>query len=118
MIRLTLKDAPSVPLEAEALSPDIIATLTVDEIRALPVHLGKRQRRVDEFFEVEGETGDELEIRGDVQRVKWIGRGMTRGIVRIHGNAGMHLGSAMSGGTIEVSGDAGDWLGAEMGGGM
>jgi formylmethanofuran dehydrogenase subunit C len=118
MIRLILKDAPPVPLEAEALSPDTIATLTVDEIRALPVHLGKRQRRVDEFFDVEGEAGDELEIRGDLHRVKWIGRGMSRGTLRIDGNAGMHLGSAMSGGTIEVTGDAGDWLGAEMSGGM
>ena len=118
MIRLTLREAPSVPLEAEALSPDTIAALTFDEIRALPVQLGKRQRRVDDFFDVEGDPGDELEIRGDAQRVKWIGRGMTRGTLRIQGNAGMHLGSAMSGGTIEVSGDVGDWLGAEMTGGM
>lgn len=118
MIRLTLKEAPSVPLEAEVLTPDTIAALTIEEIRALPLHLGKRQRRLDEFFEVEGDPGAELEIRGDAQRVKWIGRGMTRGTLRIHGNAGMHLGSAMTGGTIEVSGDAGDWLGAEMSGGL
>jgi formylmethanofuran dehydrogenase subunit C len=118
MIRFTLKKPPCVPLETEVLSPDTLASLTVDQIRALPVHLGKRQRRVDEFFEIEGEGGDEVEICGDLHRVKWIGRGMTRGTVRIHGNAGMHLGSAMSGGTIEVSGDVGDWLGAEMIGGL
>src|SRR4029453_8552066 len=89
MIRLTLKEAPSVPLEAEALSPDTMAALTIEEIRALPLHLGQRHRRVDEFFEVEGAPGAELEIRGDAQRVKWIGRGMTGGTLRIHGNAGM-----------------------------
>src|SRR6266446_173871 len=100
------------------LSPDAIAPLTIDEIRALPVYLGKRQRRVDDFFTVEGEPGDELEIRGDARRVKWIGRGMTRGRIRIHGNAGMHLGASMKGGSIDVSGDAGDWLGAEMSGGF
>src|SRR5262249_26599950 len=118
MIRLTVKETPGVPLEAEALSPDTIAPLTMDEIRALPVHLGKRQRRLDDFFAVDGEPGDELEVRGDVGRVKWIGRGMTRGAIRIDGHAGMHLGSAMKGGVIEVSGDAGDWLGAEMSGGV
>ena len=118
MIRLTLREAPTVPLEAEALLPDTCAALTLTDIRALPVHLGKRQRRLDEFFDVEGKPDDELEIRGDLQRVKWIGRGMTRGTIRIHGNAGMHLGSAMSGGAIEVWGDVGDWLGAEMAGGM
>jgi len=118
MITLTLKEPPPVPLEAEMLSPDAIAPLTIEEVRALPVYLGKRQRRVDDLFTVEGEPGDELEIRGDARRVKWIGRGMTRGRIRIQGNAGMHLGGSMKGGSIDVSGDAGDWLGAEMSGGV
>src|SRR3954471_15682594 len=117
MITLTLAEAPSVPLEADALSPDTIASLTIEEVRALPIQLGKRQRRVDDFFAVDGEPGDEVELRGDLARVKWIGRAMTRGVLRIRGNAGMHLGSAMAGGSIEVFGDAGDWLGAEMSGG-
>src|SRR5258707_2877504 len=98
--------------------PDKFAQLPIEEIRALPVYLGKRQRRVDDFFTVEGEPGDELEIRGDARRVKWIGRGMSRGRIRIQGNAGMHLGGSMKGGAIDVSGDAGDWLGAEMSGGF
>jgi formylmethanofuran dehydrogenase subunit C len=116
--RLTLKEPPSVPLEAEMITPDAFASLTIGEIRALPVYLGKRRRRLDDFFVVDGEPGDVLEIHGDARRVKWIGRGMTRGRVRIQGDAGMHLGSAMTGGAIEVSGDAGDWLGAEMSGGF
>jgi formylmethanofuran dehydrogenase subunit C len=115
---LTLKERPHVPLEAEVLSPDILAPLGHDEVRGLPVVLGKRQYRVDDFFEVEGAGGEELEIRGDVGRVKWIGRGMTRGRIRIEGNAGMHLGAHMKGGTIEVSGNASDWVGAEMRGGL
>jgi formylmethanofuran dehydrogenase subunit C len=117
-ITFTLKQQPHVPLEAEALSPDVVAPLGHDEVRALPVVLGKRQYRVDDFFEVEGAGGDELEIRGDAGRVKWIGRGMTRGRIRIVGNAGMHLGAYMKGGEIEVSGNASDWVGAEMKGGL
>jgi formylmethanofuran dehydrogenase subunit C len=118
MITLTLKEQPSVPLEAESLSPDATATLAHDALRALPVHLGKRPRRLDEFFEVEGAQSDEIQIRGDAARVKWIGRGMTRGRITVEGNAGMHLGAHMKGGIIEVSGNAGDWLGAEMSGGL
>jgi formylmethanofuran dehydrogenase subunit C len=120
MIVLTLKDPPSVPLEAEVLSPDVTATLQPDAIGALPVFLGKRQHRVDDFFDVdvEGEQGDELEIRGDAARVKWIGRGMTRGRVTVRGNAGMHLGAYMQGGSIHVTGHASDWVGAEMSGGF
>lgn len=115
---LTLKERPHVPLEAEVLTPDVIALLRHEEVRALPVVLGKRQRRLDNFFEVEGPGSEELEIRGDVGRVKWIGRGMTRGRIRITGDAGMHLGAYMKGGTIEVSGNVSDWAGAEMTGGV
>src|SRR5262245_7808758 len=114
----TLKERPTVPLETEVFTPDVIAPLGHDEVRALPVFLGKRQYRLDEFFEVEGSTSDDLELRGDAGRVKWIGRGMTRGRITVAGNAGMHLGAYMKGGTIEVSGNASDWVGAEMTGGL
>ena len=118
MVTLTLKEQPNVPLEAEVLSPDVMATLGIGAIRALPVYLGKRQCRVDDFFTVDGAASDELEIRGDARRVKWIGRGMTRGSITVVGNAGMHLGAYMEGGRIEVSGNASDWLGGEMSGGL
>jgi formylmethanofuran dehydrogenase subunit C len=115
---LTLKERPHVPLEAELLSPDVVAPLSHDELCALPVVLGKRQYRMDDFFDVDGAGSEELEIRGDVGRVKCIGRGMTRGRITIFGDAGMHLGAYMKGGTIEVTGNASDWIGAEMRGGL
>jgi formylmethanofuran dehydrogenase subunit C len=115
---LTLKERPHVPLEAELLTPDVIAPLTHDEVRALPVVLGKRQRRLDDFFDVEGAGSENLVIRGDAGRVKWVGRGMTRGTITIEGNAGMHLGAYMKGGSIDVAGDASDWVGGEMAGGL
>jgi len=100
------------------LSPDVTVKLTNEEIRRLPVYLGKRQRQVDDFFTVDGEASDRLEIHGDAGRVKWIGRGMTRGRITIRGRAGMHVGAYMKGGAIEVEGDVSDWLGAEMSGGV
>jgi formylmethanofuran dehydrogenase subunit C len=113
-----LKQPPHVPLEAESLSPDGIAGLDNAALRALPGVLGKRQYRLDDFFGVDGEGGDEIEIHGDVGRVKWLGKGMTRGRMVIRGNAGMHLGAYMKGGSIEVSGNGSDWIGAEMRGGV
>jgi formylmethanofuran dehydrogenase subunit C len=118
MIVLTLKDRPTVPLEAEVICPDVTAELAHDTLCALPVYLGKRRCRIDDFFEVDGASSDELEIRGDAGTVKWIGKGMTRGRIAVSGNAGMHLGAYMKGGTIEVSGNASDWVGAEMTGGL
>jgi len=117
MTTLILKEPPTVPLEAEILTPDVMAPLRHDAIAALPVFLGKRQRRLDDFFTVEGDGSDELEIHGDLAKFKWIGRGMTHGKITILGNVGMHLGAYMKGGTIEVHGNASDWLGAEMLGG-
>ena len=118
MLTLTLKDRPTVPLEAECLSPDRVDGLAPDAVRALPVLLGKRTLRLDDFFTVEGNGDDELELRGDLTKVKWIGRGMTRGRVRVVGNAGMHLGAYMTGGAIDVTGNAADWVGGEMAGGL
>src|SRR5262245_23194340 len=115
---LTLKERPHVPLEAEVLTPDVIAPLKHDELRALPVFLGKRQYRLEDFFTIEGDGSEELEVHGDAGRVKWMGRGMTRGRIRIVGNAGMHLGAYMKGGAIEVTGNASDWVGAEMADGL
>jgi formylmethanofuran dehydrogenase subunit C len=117
-IKLTLKEQPSVPLEAESVTPDLMARMTHDEIRALPVYLGKRQCRLDQFFSVDGEKSEAIEVHGDARKVKWIGKAMTLGRIKIVGNAGMHLGSGMKGGSIEVTGNASDWVGAEMTGGL
>ena len=96
-----------------------MAALALDAVRALPVFLGKTQCRVDDFFEVEGEASDELEIRGDAAKVKWIGRGMTRGRIthrrqRRHAPRGLHEGRARSKSPATSS----DWVGAEMSGGL
>lgn len=118
MITLTLKKQPHVPLEAETITPDRMVGQSNESIRALHVHLGKRQCRLDEFFDVDGADSDHLEIHGDASKVKWVGREMSRGRIRVQGNAGMHLGAYMKGGTIEVTGNASDWVGAEMSDGL
>lgn len=119
MITLTLKQpVETVPLEAESICPDVTVDLDHSAVCALPVYLGKRQCRIDDFFTVDGEKSDEIAVSGEMKKVRWIGRGMTRGTITIDGNAGMHLGAYMKGGTIEVSGSASDWVGGEMSGGL
>ncbi len=117
-IKLTLKKQPTVVLEAEMITPDKLAALSGKEIRALTLYHGKREKRLDDFFEVEGEQSETIEIHGDMHRVRQIGRAMSRGKITIHGDIGMHLGAYMSGGRIEVHGNAGDWVGGEMKGGL
>ena len=113
-ITLTLKERPKVPLEAESVTPDAFVTMSNEQIRASLVYHGKRHCRLDDFFEVTGEFSDQIEMHGDLHQVKLLGKGMSRGQLKVHGSVGMHLGTAMRGGRIEVTGDAGDWIGAEM----
>jgi formylmethanofuran dehydrogenase subunit C len=113
-IHFHLKQQPAVPLEAEVLSPDTMAELSHAEICGLTVYHGKRQVPLCEFFDVDGERSDQLELHGDLNKVRWVGRGMTKGRVVVHGNIGMHLGAYMKNGHIEVHGSASDWIGAEM----
>ncbi len=97
----------------------MIAALTHDEIRALPVFLGKRQLPARRLLRRRGRAAaTSSRSAATLAKVKWIGRGMTRGRITIAGNAGMHLGAYMKGGTIEVTGNASDWVGAEMTGGL
>ncbi|MCP4172312.1 MAG: hypothetical protein GY758_16235, partial [Fuerstiella sp.] len=67
-ITLHLKQPPSVPLEAEVLSPNTLAELSNSEIRALIVHHGKRQVPLEELFEVDGERSDDLGIHGGLKK--------------------------------------------------
>src|SRR5215510_6970435 len=109
-ITLRLKRQPTVPLEAEVISPDKLAALSNEEIRALTVYHGKRQLPLGEFFDVDGERSEDLVMHGSLEKVRWIGRAMSKGSVVVHGNVGMHLGAYMSGGHIDVHGNATDWI--------
>ena len=118
MIQLTLRVEPKVPLQCETLSPDVLNGLSKDQVARLPVVYGRRERCLSDFFEIDGDGDEDLHLVGNLQRVRWIGKGMSRGTITITGDAGMHLGSAMSGGSIVVNGSVDHWLGAEMTGGL
>jgi len=116
-ITLTLQTTPTVPLEAEVITPDRLTGLSQTEMAALPVQYGNQKATLGDFFQVTGTSNGEVRVEGDLSRVKLIGAGMTQGRIVISGNAGMHVGAGMRGGEIVVEGDAGDWAGAEMVGG-
>ncbi len=118
MICLRPKGKFSVPLEAETITPDAFAGNPLSHIERLPVAHGNTEAKLGDFFSVDGDADDVIRLEGDLSRVKYIGKTMTRGRIEVHGDAGMHLGAEMRGGEIVVHGNAGDWVGAEMRGGM
>lgn len=117
-VTLILKEESNIPIEADATRPDIFADKSSQEIEALPLYHGNKERKLGEIFEVRGERSDCIRIIGDLSRIKKIGYGMKGGRIVIEGNVGMHLGATMKGGEIVVEGNASDWLGAEMRGGL
>ena len=116
-LALTLHTPPSVPLEAEVISPARLAGLSPLEAARLVVVHGNQSAELGEFFHVSGAANGEITLTGDLSRVKLIGAAMSEGRMVVHGPVGMHLGARMSGGEIVVEGDAGDWIGPEMSGG-
>src|SRR6478672_8203329 len=119
MLHLKYTGTTTIPLEAECLTPDLLAGKSARAIADLPLQHGNTQVPLGEFFAMDDDAGDqEVVIEGDCSRVKWLGAGMTGGRLTVRGNAGMHLGSEMKGGELVVHGHAGDWVGAEMRGGL
>lgn len=119
MLRLTYTGTGPIPVEAECVTPDNLAGKSTSEIAHLLVQHGNAPAPLGDFFRVEGDAGDgHVVVEGDTGRVKWLGAGMTKGTLSIHGDAGMHLGGEMRGGAIRLHGTAGDWVGGEMRGGL
>ena len=109
---------PEVPLEADNITPARITGQTPAGVEKLTVMHGNETRRLGDFFRVTGQYDGVINLQGDhLGRVKFIGAQMSRGVIRVDGDAGEHLGAGMSGGAILISGNAADWVGPEMSGG-
>lgn len=118
-LRLQLMNSTPIPLEVEGILPEAVCGKSLAAIEQLPIFHGNRQVPLAEFFRVLGSPdSDSMVWEGDLTGVHWIGAGMTRGILRIEGPAGRHVGSRMRGGRIDAVGPVSDWLGAEMLGGV
>lgn len=116
-LTLQLRDTPPTRIDCSAYTPDGLAGRTLDEIRRLPLWVGNRVLETGELFAVDGDDPEEILIRSDSDRLDGIGTGMTRGRIRVEGQAGAYLGRQMRAGSVEVSGDAGIFAGSGMSGG-
>lgn len=119
---LVPKIRPTISVEAEVITPDIVAGKSLDEINNLPVWEGNKKRKLGDFFEVEGEVAEKSEdlrivIDGDASRIKYIGARMTAGEIVVKGSVDMHAGVEMKGGKIVIEGNADSFTALSMKGG-
>jgi formylmethanofuran dehydrogenase subunit C len=116
MITLTPLREFRFPVIAECINPDVFKGKSADEIAALNVWEGNKQKKLADLFKIE-ETPEEtpnITINGNVEKVRRIGSGMKSGEIVINGNVGMHLGEKMADGKITVQGNADGWAGSDM----
>ena len=111
---LTRRESTTIPIEADAISPDRFVGLDAEEIERLPLWYGRRKVPLGELFSVEFGDPNDIHIEGDLDHVKRIGQNMSRGRITVHGDVGMHLGAGMTGGQIVVRGNVGPRAGAHM----
>ncbi len=121
-VTITIKKQPDLYLEADCFTPDALAGKKADEIKELPVFIGKTVEKIGDYFTVSGEAGPtaaetHLIFNGDLTKVKYIGAKMSAGEVVVNGDADMYVGSWMSGGTIIVNGSVGHFAATAMSGG-
>jgi formylmethanofuran dehydrogenase subunit C len=115
---LTLREAPRQTVDASPLLPERLAGLGERQIAALELQTGNRRVPLGELFGIETGDGETLILRGATGRLDRVGQGMTRGAIRIEGDAGAYLGHAMRGGEIFVAGSADLLAGSGMSGGI
>ncbi|HIQ32839.1 MAG TPA: formylmethanofuran dehydrogenase subunit C, partial [Methanothermococcus okinawensis] len=116
---LKLKEDITVPVELDALLPEKMEGMDVEEIKDIEIPQGRTTVKVGDLFEVEIEESDipKMTIKNSSFKLKRVGEGMTTGEIVIEGDVGMHLGADMKGGRIVVNGNVDNWAGQGMKGG-
>lgn len=121
-IILTSKELPEAGLIADTIKPDLFAGKKTKEIASLEIFCGNQRKKLADFFEVSGKGADDageirIVIKGDIPKVKMVGKGMKAGEIIIEGSVGMYVGEEMRGGKIKVEGNADSFAGQTMRGG-
>ncbi len=121
-LTLKVKKIPQLGIDAEAISPDMMAGKSLEEIKNLKIYEGKKKWKLGDCFTIEGTAAKnkeemKIKIKGDMSRAKRVGEGMSAGEIEIEGNSGIYLGHQMKGGKIKVKGNAASWTGMDLTGG-
>jgi len=112
-LTFTLKAELKQRVDVSPLTPDRLAGKPLGEIGAERLQCGNRQVRADELFSIEGQNPDRLIFRGS-RKLDYVGKGMSRGEIRVEGDAGSYLGQHLKGGRIVVDGNVDAYAACEM----
>ena len=117
-LTLRLRERPPARVDLSAVTPEALAEIGVAAVGGLTVWCGRRRLALGELFEIGGDDPDDIVLEDACERLDGIGTGLSRGRIRVEGDAGFHVGRAMRGGSIEVSGNCGALAASAMRGGV
>lgn len=109
-LTFTLKANLSQPVDCRALTPNLLAGLSIAQINA--IKLGTQ--KVTDLFEVSGSDTEQIVFKDSTAKLDYIGFKMSRGSIIITDDAGNFLGAHLQKGTIICQGNAGDRVGDQM----
>jgi len=117
-LTLSQREITAQRLDMRQFTPDRLASLSLDEIRGLPLHVGNRTEHAGDVFDIAGKPCECIQITTAADNLDYIGAGMGLGELTVIGNAGHGVAQAMTGGLLLVRGSTGDDAGTGIGGGQ
>ncbi len=117
-LTLRWRSSTTLPVDGSPLKPETFRERTSADVARVSLRVGNATAALGDLFDVEGDAADEsLVVEGDLTHIYKLGRGMTRGLLKLRGDVGPQAGAEMTGGLLYLDGSCGDWAGAEMRGG-
>jgi formylmethanofuran dehydrogenase subunit C len=119
-LRLRLRHAPALRVDARALVPAALAPMALADLQRLRLPHGRDALALGELFDVERRddgADDALELAGDLSRFDLVGAGLAAGSIEVDGAVGDAAGLAMTGGRLVVRGNARDLVACSLRGG-
>lgn len=109
-LTFTLKSALNAPIDCRALTPNLLAGLSVTEIS----NLSLGTQKVTDLFDVSGSDTEKIVFKNSTSKLDYIGYKMSLGSITIQGDVGDFLGASLQKGIIICQGNAGDRVGDQM----
>ena len=95
-----------------------IQQLSISELLQYPLQTSVGRSTVGDWFDVEGESSDDVLCIGDFRWWDGLGKDWSRGYLTLQGDCGDFVGQGMQGGQIDVHGNVGNRLAQAMQGGV
>ena len=98
---LPWRSSTTFPVDGSLLKPESFRERTSTDAARDPPRVGNATADLGDLFDIEGDAADEsLVVEGELTHVYKLGRGMTRGQLKIRGDVGPQVGAEMTGGVL------------------